>query len=111
MYLESTFQLNDVKVGSCEKDDAFEGVPIDGIDKDHSIWMPPFDVDAEDKREWENAYKETMNRIKTADLGGDELREYARANVEDLKILRHHLFCLESGNNWASHEENDGFEV
>ena len=32
-----------------------------------------------DKSEWGNACKETINQIKNADLGDDELQEYARA--------------------------------
>jgi len=82
--------------GSCEDEDAFKGVPIDGIEKEYSVWKPPDDTSVEYKKEWLNSYMEMITRIKSVELGGEELREYARNEIGYLKTIRHRLFCSEN---------------
>ena len=92
-YTEQNEFLQDV---SCEQDDAFKGIPIDGFGRGNSIWTPPFDAAVDDKKKWTNSYTDAITRIKESDLGGEELRKFALTEVERLKTLRHRLFCMKS---------------
>ena len=80
---------------SCDQEDAFAGVPIEDSNEDsnHSPWVPPEGFPAESVNKWNREYTISMHKIKEADVGGNELRELAAAEVESLRRLRHNLFC------------------
>ena len=72
--------------GTCDENDAFLSIPLDN-------WHPPIETPDEIKREWERTYKETLNRITTSKLGGDNIRQFVREQTDQLKKVRHTLFC------------------
>ena len=73
---------------SCDQSDAFVGIPIDA-------WAPPRGFPKDSIMKWKREYKTAMSRIKDLSVGGNELRESAKAEVQHLKSLRHDLFCEE----------------
>jgi len=83
----------DMKTISCDAKDAFEGIPIDGLGETHSLWTPPTDASLDSKQTWSNEYMKVMSRIREFDAGGEELRTYAKSEIENLKLVRHRLFC------------------
>lgn len=76
---------------SCAQDDAFIGIPID--DGKHHPWVPPGGYPQEALTKWEKAFNAAMRRIREEASGGDMLREFAEAEVKQLRKLRHSLFC------------------
>mmetsp|Transcript_15367 Transcript_15367/g.23838 ORF Transcript_15367/g.23838 Transcript_15367/m.23838 type:complete len:265 (+) Transcript_15367:1014-1808(+) len=77
---------------SCAQDDAFIGIPID--DGKHHPWVPnPGGYPREALTKWEKAFNAAMKRIREEASGGDTLREFAEAEVRQLRKLRHSLFC------------------
>ena len=78
---------------SCSQDDAFDGIPID--DGNHRPWVPnlPEGYSREAITKWEKAFNAAMQRIRQETSGGDELRQFAEAEVKKLRKLRHSLFC------------------
>ena len=77
---------------SCDQLDAFAGIPVE--DSNHSPWVPPEgSFPAESVNKWNREYTISMQKIKGADVGGTELRELAAEEVENLRRLRHNLFC------------------
>eukprot|EP00984_Skeletonema_dohrnii_P036174 scaffold36851_cov444-Skeletonema_dohrnii-CCMP3373.AAC.1 len=78
---------------SCAQDDAFNGIPID--DGKHHAWVPspPGGYSREALTKWEKAFNGAMKRIREEASGGDTLREFAEAEVKQLRKLRHSLFC------------------
>lgn len=79
---------------SCSQDDAFVGIPIDN-GKQHHPWVPnsPGGYPREALIKWKNAFNAAMKRIREEASGGDVLREFAEAEVKQLRKLRHSLFC------------------
>ena len=76
---------------SCDQLDAFAGIPVE--DSNHSPWVPPKGFPTESVNKWNQEYTISMQKIKEADVGGTELRELAASEVENLRRLRHNLFC------------------
>ena len=76
---------------SCDQQDAFAGIPVD--DSNFSPWVPPEGFPTESVNKWKQEYTISMQKIKEADVGGTELRELAASEVENLRRLRHNLFC------------------
>ena len=76
---------------SCDQLDAFAGISVE--DSNHSPWVPPEGFPTESVNKWNQEYTISMQKIKEADVGGTELRELAAAEVENLRRLRHNLFC------------------
>ena len=76
---------------SCDQLDAFAGISVE--DSNHSPWVPPEGFPTESVNKWNQEYTISMQKIKGADVGGTELRELAAAEVENLRRLRHNLFC------------------
>ena len=78
---------------SCSQDDAFDSIPID--DGNHRPWVPnlPEGYSREAITKWEKAFNAAMQRIRDESTGGDELRQFAEAEVKKLRKLRHSLFC------------------
>mmetsp|Transcript_21715 Transcript_21715/g.45497 ORF Transcript_21715/g.45497 Transcript_21715/m.45497 type:complete len:427 (+) Transcript_21715:155-1435(+) len=88
---------------SCDQEDAFSGIPIDngGVtttgnnnnNNNNGGWVPPGGFPMESIQKWDREYKASMRRIKEVSVGGSELREFAKTEVERLRGLRHNLFC------------------
>lgn len=79
---------------SCDKEDAFAGIPIDrGAKNGQGFWMPPGGYPIESITKWVHAYESSMRKIKQVEVGGDELRNFAKMEVKRLRKLRHDLFC------------------
>ena len=76
---------------SCDQLDAFAGISVE--DSNHSPWVPPEGFPTESVNKWNQEYTISMQKIKEADVGGTELRELAASEVENLRRLRHNLFC------------------
>ena len=50
---------------------------------------------SESMEKWDAAYRIAMRKIKEVNVGGSKLRGTAEAEVQDLRALRHNLFCGE----------------
>jgi len=86
-------QIESKKI-SCDREDAFAGIPIDrGAKNGQGFWMPPGGYSIESISKWVNAYELSMRKIKQVEVGGDELRNFAKIEVKRLRKLRHDLFC------------------
>jgi len=77
---------------SCDREDAFAGIPVDG-GAGTGAWVPPGGFPTDSIQKWDREYKAAMRRIKEISVGGTELRELAKVEVEHLRQLRHSLFC------------------
>ncbi|KAL3763132.1 hypothetical protein ACHAWU_005083 [Discostella pseudostelligera] len=78
----------------CEQLDAFAGIPIhDALG--NGPWVPPIGSPPESVKKWEEAFRIAMRKIKEVHVGGSELRDVAEIEVQDLRELRHNLFCGE----------------
>ena len=88
---------NQIKRGtnnrSCDQEDAFAGMLIDG--EGGNAWSPPGGFPLDSVQKWHQEYKLAMRRINKVSVGGDQLREVAKEEVKRLRALRHRLFCGE----------------
>lgn len=75
---------------SCDQEDAFSGIPIDGVSG--SGWVPPDGHSKKKLKKWEDAYAKAMQNIKEGG-GGEKLQSIAKDEVQHLRKLRHQLFC------------------
>ena len=71
---------------TCDKDDAFESIPIDS-------WIPPDDAPFDKKSQWQTAFNNAMASIRSSKLGGDNIRRFVRDQSAELRAIRHSLFC------------------
>lgn len=90
---QDLYSQTDSNDRSCEQLDAFAGIPIDGVD--NGPWIPPIGSPPESVKKWEAAFRIAMRKIKEVNVGGSELRDVAEIEVQDLRELRHNLFCRE----------------
>ncbi len=92
---QDLFAQTDINDRSCGQLDAFAGVPIhDGVG--NGPWEPPIGSRLEKVKQWEAAYVQAIHKIKEVSVGGSELRDIAEVEVQDLRALRHNLFCGDS---------------
>lgn len=101
-YSSRTFQSNRLQTVGSEKSkragnvgakgqlmctgDAFRGVSVEG-------WSPPEHARLEETSRWEDAYRLAFREITHYEKGGKQLREFIHGRVNELKALRHNLFC------------------
>lgn len=89
---QDLFSQTDSNDRSCGQLDAFAGIPIhDSVG--NGPWAPPFESPLEKVKKWEAAYIQAVRKIKEVSVGGDELRDIAEVEVQDLRAFRHNLFC------------------
>jgi len=79
-----------VSGGSCNQQDAFESIPING-------WIPPESESTDKKEKWIKLLDSTMTKIRSSRLGGNAIREFVRDEALKLRSLRHALFCRKPG--------------
>jgi hypothetical protein len=92
---QDLFAHTDINNRSCGQLDAFAGVPIhDAVG--NGPWEPPIGSPLEKVKEWKAAYVQAIHKIKEVSVGGSELRDIAAVEVQDLRALRHNLFCGDS---------------
>ena len=73
------------KPGRCSDADAFPNMPIDD-------WKPAEEESTEKCFRWKEEYDKSMMNIREVKVGGEELRSFARAEMNGLRSLRHELF-------------------
>ena len=87
---QDLYSQTDSNDRSCGQLDAFAGIPIHD-ETGNGPWVPP----SESMEKWDAAYRIAMRKIKEVNVGGSKLRGTAKAEVQDLRALRHNLFCGE----------------
>ena len=70
----------------CFGGDAFEGQSVDK-------WTPPRRAELASIQKWEDAHEAMLARLKSANVGGQILRDMIHKEVRALRLLRHNLFC------------------
>ena len=90
--VETDLHSNYINVsgGSCNQQDAFESIPING-------WIPLESESTDKKEKWIKLLDSTMTKIKSSRLGGNAIREFVRDEALKLRSLRHALFCRKPG--------------
>ena len=70
----------------CFGGDAFDGQSVDK-------WTPPRRAELASIQKWEDAHEAMLARLKSANVGGQILRDMIHKEVRALRLLRHNLFC------------------
>jgi hypothetical protein len=89
---QDLYSRTDSNDHSCGQLDAFAGIPIE---TGNGPWVPPIGSSSESMEIWDAAYRIAMRKIKEVRVGGSKLRGFAEVEVQDLRALRHNLFCGE----------------
>ena len=71
--------------------DSFGGDAFDGQSVDK--WTPPRRAELASIQKWEDAHEAMLARLKSANVGGQILRDMIHKEVRALRLLRHNLFC------------------
>ena len=99
MQLTSIVAASEFVPGGCKGGDSYNGVPIKVYKVDKNgvyasvMWPPPDSAEMADVNTFTEAYTESMKKITKLRKGGEELTKLVHQEIQNLKEMRHHLFC------------------